>query len=186
MGSNLFREPTMKKIESLLITVIATVALAACSSTPPATDAAAAPSAPSAPAPASATAPSAAAALVAMPLHQDPNSALSKERSVYFDYDDFSIKSQYNSVVENHGRYLQGNSTLTIRVEGNADERGGAEYNLSLGQKRAESVVRALKIYGVKDSQVEAVSYGEERPVAPGHDEAAWDQNRRADVVYRN
>lgn len=180
----------MKRNESLLITVIATVALAACSSTPPATNApvapAAAPSAPPAPAPAPATAPSPAAALVAIPLHQDPNSAISKERSVYFDYDDFSIKSQYNSVVENQGKYLQGNSTLTIRVEGNADERGSAEYNLSLGQKRAESMVRALKVYGVKDSQVEAVSYGEERPRAAGHDETAWGQNRRADVVYRN
>ena len=69
-------------------------------------------------------------------------------------------------------------------MEGNADERGSAEYNLALGQKRAEAVVKALKIYGAKDGQLEAVSWGEERPVASGHDEAAWAQNRRADIVY--
>jgi peptidoglycan-associated lipoprotein len=181
----------MKKIESLLITLAATVALAACSSTPT-TDAGAAsspapaPSAAPASPPAAATAPSPANALVIMPLHKDPNSALSKQRSVYFDFDDATVKSEFNGLIENHGKYLQGNPRLTVRIEGNADERGSAEYNLALGQKRAESVVRALKIFGVKDSQMEPTSYGEERPVAAGQGESAWGQNRRADVVYRD
>ena len=87
-------------------------------------------------------------------------------------------------MLELHGRYLSANPKLSIRVEGNADERGSAEYNLALGQKRAESVVRALKLYGVKDSQMEAVSWGKEKPKAMGHDEAAWAQNRRVDLVY--
>ena len=87
-------------------------------------------------------------------------------------------------MLELHGRYLSGNPTLSIRVEGNADERGSTEYNLALGQKRAEAVVRALKVYGVKDSQVEAISWGKEKPKAMGHDEAAWAQNRRVDLAY--
>ena len=100
--------------------------------------------------------------MVNLPAHLDPNSSISKERSVYFDFDDFSIKPDYAALVE----------------------RGSAEYNLALGQKRAEAVVKGLKIYGATDRQLEAVSWGEERPVATGHDEAAWAKNRRADIVY--
>ena len=181
----------MKKIESLLITLAAAMALAACSSTPTqdagaASTAAPAPSAAPASPAAPATAPSPAAALVTMPLHKDPNSALSKQRSVYFDFDDATVKSEFNGLIETHGKYLQGNPRLAVRIEGHADERGSAEYNLALGQKRAEAVVRALKIIGVKDSQMEPISYGEERPVAAGQGESAWGRNRRADVVYRD
>ena len=79
---------------------------------------------------------------------------------------------------------MQSKPTLTVKIEGNADERGSAEYNLALGQKRAEAVLKALKIYGVKDAQMEAISWGRERPKATGHDEAAWAQNRRVDLVY--
>jgi peptidoglycan-associated lipoprotein len=88
--------------------------------------------------------------------------------------------------VERQGKYLAGQSGLAIRVEGNADERGGREYNLALGQKRAEAVVRALKVYGVTDKQAEPVSFGKEKPKAQGHDEAAWAENRRVDLVYPN
>ena len=116
--------------------------------------------------------------------HLNPNSAISRERSVYFDYDQFAIKASEAAVVERQGKYLAANPGLTIRAEGNADERGGREYNLALGQKRAEAVARALKAYGVKDGQVEPVSFGSEKPKAPGHDEAAWAQNRRVDLAY--
>lgn len=121
---------------------------------------------------------------VVVPAHLDPNSSLSKNRSVYFEFDKFQVKDEYKAVVESHGKYVGSQSTLKIKIEGNADERGGREYNLALGQKRAEAVARALKVYGVKDQQVEAVSFGSEKPVAAGHDEAAWAQNRRADVSY--
>ena len=116
--------------------------------------------------------------------HLNPNSAISKERSVYFDYDQFAIKASEAAVVERQGKYLAANAGLNIRAEGNADERGGREYNLALGQKRAEAVARALKAYGVKDGQVEPVSFGSEKPKAAGHDEAAWAQNRRVDLAY--
>jgi peptidoglycan-associated lipoprotein len=116
--------------------------------------------------------------------HLDPNSLISKERSVYFDYDKFDVKSSQAAVVERHGKYLASKAPLAIRVEGNADERGGREYNLALGQKRADAVVRALKVYGVSDKQVEAVSFGKEKPRATGHDEASWAENRRVDLSY--
>jgi peptidoglycan-associated lipoprotein len=116
--------------------------------------------------------------------HLNPNSLISKERSVFFDYDKFDIKADQTAVVTRQGQYLAANAGLNIRVEGNADERGGREYNLALGQKRAEAVVRALKVYGVKDGQVEPVSFGSEKPRAAGHDEAAWAQNRRVDLAY--
>ena len=116
--------------------------------------------------------------------HLNPNSAISKERSVYFGFDQFDIKADQAAVVERQGKYLAANGALKVRVEGNADERGGREYNLALGQKRAEAVVRGLKAYGVKDGQVEPVSFGSEKPLAAGHDEAAWAQNRRVDLAY--
>ena len=116
--------------------------------------------------------------------HLNPNSLISTQRSVYFDFDQFVIKSEFNALVERQGKYLAGMPSLSIRVEGNADERGGREYNLALGQKRAEAVVRALKVYGVSDKQVEPVSFGKEKPKALGHDEAAWAENRRVDLVY--
>ena len=125
---------------------------------------------------------SAVAAVVAD--HLNPNSLISKERSVYFDFDQFTIKASEAGVVERQGKYLASKPGLNIRAEGNADERGGREYNLALGQKRAEAVARALKAYGVKDSQVEPVSFGSEKPKAQGHDEAAWAQNRRVDLAY--
>lgn len=116
--------------------------------------------------------------------HLNPNSLISKERSVYFDFDKFDIKADQAAVVERQGKYLASKAGLNIRAEGNADERGGREYNLALGQKRAEAVVRGLKAYGVKDGQVEPVSFGSEKPLATGHDEAAWAQNRRVDLAY--
>ena len=138
----------------------------------------------SAPAPAPAPAKSAVAAVVAD--HLNPSSLISKERSVYFDFDQFVIKASDGPLIERQGKYLASKPTLAIRVEGNADERGGREYNLALGQKRADAVVRALKVYGVGDKQLEAVSFGSEKPAIQGHDEAAWAQNRRVDLAYPN
>jgi len=113
----------------------------------------------------------------------DPSSPLSK-RSIYFDFDLFTIKSEYLKLIERHGSYLAAKPALSVRIEGNADERGSSEYNLALGQKRAQAVLQALRIYGVKDGQMEAVSWGKERPMATGHEEADWAQNRRADIAY--
>ena len=163
---------------------------AGCSSTPPAPpDAAtggATPQAATAPASpgTSSSVPSSAVTTVTLAPHLDPASPISKQRSVYFDYDDFSVRSEYTGLVERQGRYLASKPALAVKIEGNADERGSAEYNLALGQKRAEAVLKALKIYGAKDAQMEAISWGKERPRATGHDEAAWAQDRRADLAY--
>lgn len=114
----------------------------------------------------------------------DPQNVLYKERSVFFDFDKTLVKPEGVSLIEQHGKYLASHPAVSIKIEGNTDEQGGSEYNLALGQKRAEAVAKTLKIYGVKDSQMEAVSLGEEKPKATGHDEAAHAQNRRADLVY--
>jgi peptidoglycan-associated lipoprotein len=110
--------------------------------------------------------------------------ALAK-RSIYFDYDSFVVKDEFKSVIDAHARYLLSHKNRKIVIQGNADERGGSEYNLSLGQKRAEAVRRALSLLGVPEAQVEAVSFGKEKPKSLGHDEAAWAENRRADIVYQ-
>jgi peptidoglycan-associated lipoprotein len=125
-----------------------------------------------------------ASSTVTIPPHLDPKNLISTERSVFFDFNVFTVKSEYNGLIERHGKYLSSKPALSIKIEGNADERGSSEYNLALGQKRAQSVLQALKIAGVKDSQMEAISWGKERPKAMGHDEAAWAENRRADLVY--
>ena len=113
----------------------------------------------------------------------DPNSALSK-RSVYFEFDRSDVKAEYRPLVEAHARYLRDNPNARITVEGNCDERGSREYNVALGQRRAENVKKAMQLLGARDQQIEAVSFGEEKPKAAGHDDAAWSQNRRDDVVY--
>ena len=103
---------------------------------------------------------------------------------VYFDYDSFVIKSEARPVIESHARFLQANKQRKAMLEGHTDERGGREYNLALGQKRAEAVQRALVLLGVPDSQIEAVSYGKEKPAAQGADEAAYAKNRRVEFKY--
>ena len=104
---------------------------------------------------------------------------------IYFDYDSFVIKAESQTLIEAHARYLRADKNRRIAIEGHADERGGREYNLALGQKRAESVRKALGLLGVSDNQLEAVSFGKEKPSDPGHDEAAWAKNRRAEIAYR-
>ncbi|GDX59580.1 peptidoglycan-associated lipoprotein [Nitrosomonadaceae bacterium] len=118
------------------------------------------------------------------PILKDPNNILSK-RSVYFDYDSFMVKNEYRSTVQAHAQYLRDNAAAKVLLQGNADERGSREYNLALGQKRADSVRSAMTLSGAKDSQIEAVSLGEEKPRATGHDEASWAENRRTDIRYQ-
>ena len=145
-----------------------------------ATKAAAQPSAPSAPA--AETTPMKPATIAASPL-TDPASILSK-RSVYFDYDKFDVKSEYTSLVEAHAKYLLQHGDAKVTLQGNTDERGSREYNLALGQRRAEGVKKMLLLLGAAEAQVEAVSLGEEKPRAAGSNEAAWAQNRRSDILY--
>ena len=114
----------------------------------------------------------------------DPKSQLSK-RSIYFDLDKYEVKPEYQDLVAAHAKYLVANRGFKVLIQGNTDERGSREYNLSLGQKRAESVKRSLVLLGAKEDQVESVSLGEEKPKNPGHDETAWAENRRADILYR-
>jgi len=104
---------------------------------------------------------------------------------IYFDFDSFVVKPEFQSVVESHARFLRASQARKVMLEGHADERGGREYNLALGQKRAEAVRRAMGLLGVGDAQVEAVSFGEEKPAATGSDEAAWAKNRRVEFKYR-
>lgn len=114
----------------------------------------------------------------------NPNSILSK-RSIYFDFDKYDVKDEYKPLVEAHAKYLTGNKSANVIVQGNADERGSREYNLALGQRRAESVKKMMNVLGVPDSQIETVSFGEEKPKAECHDESCWSQNRRDDIVYK-
>lgn len=114
----------------------------------------------------------------------DPKGILAK-RSIYFDYDSYVVKDEFKPVVEAHAKYLNANKGRKILIQGNTDERGGSEYNLALGQKRADAVRKALALMGVPDSQMEAVSLGKEKPKALGSDEAAWAENRRSDIIYQ-
>jgi peptidoglycan-associated lipoprotein len=114
----------------------------------------------------------------------DPAGPLAK-RSVYFDFDSFVVNPQFQPLVEAHARYLNSNKGRRVTIEGNADERGSREYNLALGQKRADAVKSRMGLLGVSDQQIETVSFGEEKPRSTGHDEAAWAENRRADIVYK-
>ena len=114
----------------------------------------------------------------------DPKSKLS-QRSIYFDLDKYEVKDEYKDLVAAHAKYLVANKGFKVLLQGNTDERGSREYNLSLGQKRAEAVKRSLSLLGVKEDQIESVSLGEEKPKNPGHDEAAWSENRRADILYK-
>ena len=114
---------------------------------------------------------------------KDPNNVLSK-RSVYFEFDSFVVEDKYKAMVESHAKYLAGNKAAKVTLQGNTDERGSREYNIALGQKRAEAVKRVMVLMGAQDVVIETVSYGKEKPRREGHDEAAWAENRRVDIVY--
>ena len=114
----------------------------------------------------------------------DPKSVLA-QRSIYFDLDKYEVKDEYKDLVAAHAKYLVSHREFKMLIQGNTDESGSREYNLSLGQKRADAVKRSLTLLGAREDQVESVSLGEEKPKNPGHDAAAWAENRRADVLYR-
>jgi peptidoglycan-associated lipoprotein len=114
---------------------------------------------------------------------KDPNSPLSK-RIIHFDYDSSAIRDEYRSLLEAHAEFLKSNPASKVILQGHADERGSREYNLALGQRRAESVFKAMSLLGVTEAQIEPVSMGEEKPLAEGHDESAWQQNRRTEILY--
>ncbi|CAN5486132.1 peptidoglycan-associated lipoprotein Pal [soil metagenome] len=106
-------------------------------------------------------------------------------RTVYFDYDSFVVKDDYRNVVEANAKALAADRKRHVSIEGHTDDRGGSEYNLALGQKRAEAVAKSLTLLGATESQIEAVSFGKERPAVQGENEAAWAKNRRAELNYR-
>jgi peptidoglycan-associated lipoprotein len=113
-----------------------------------------------------------------------PQAGLLAKRTIYFDFDNSEIKGEGTDIVAAHAKYLAANPSARVRLEGNTDERGSREYNIGLGERRAQAVRRALLLQGASDTQLSTVSYGEERPAAAGHDETAWAKNRRVEIVY--
>ena len=114
---------------------------------------------------------------------RDPNNILSK-RSIYFDFDEFVIKDQYRPIIEAHAKYLQANRSARATLQGHTDERGTREYNIALGQKRADAVKKMMVLLGAQEIQIETVSFGKEKPRREGHDETSWAENRRVDIVH--
>ena len=115
----------------------------------------------------------------------DPASLLST-RIIYFEYDSANIRAEDSAAVEAHGRYLADNPSAAITLEGHADERGSREYNIALGERRANAVRQLMTLIGASGAQIRVVSYGEERPAVEGHDESSWSQNRRVEIIYRS
>ena len=111
--------------------------------------------------------------------------AAANARTIYFDFDSFAIRPEYQAILETNARNLKANKSQRINIEGHTDERGGREYNLALGQKRADAVRRALSLLGVADAQMESVSFGKEKPAVAGDSELAMEKNRRAEIVNR-
>ena len=171
-------------MKKLSMSILLISMLAACASDKPAEVAPAAP----ADAPVAAPAPAPEAAQVAAPVVvdalNDPSSILAK-REAFFDFDKSTVKEANKPMVQAHGQYLAGHTGRNVVVEGNADERGSSEYNLALGNRRADAVKKMLVVSGASAGQVSTISFGEEKPRASGHNEAAWSQNRRADIVYK-
>lgn len=110
--------------------------------------------------------------------------AAKENRVIYFDYDSFTVKAEYNPVIQANAKYLIANPAARVRLEGNADERGSREYNIGLGEKRAQAVRNSLMLQGAASDQISTVSYGEERPAVTGSDEEAYSVNRRVEIVY--
>ncbi len=171
-------------MKKTILALAVTSVLAACSSTPPATTAAPAAEKTAAPAAVAPAAPAPEPVKQALYPAKGVGGALG-QRGIYYDFDKYAVKDQYKPVVDAHGDFLVSHSAAKVTLQGNCDERGSREYNLGLGQRRADSVRKVLAAKGVKDSQMETVSYGKEKPRNPGHNEAAWAENRRTDIVYQ-
>ena len=123
------------------------------------------------------------APLTAMEMLEQTEGELS-DRTIYFEYDSAKLTSESISILETHGNFIAGNGEVKVRLEGFGDERGSREYNIALGDRRAQSVRRVLLFQGASSDQLETVSYGEEKPVAMGHDEESWSKNRRVELIY--
>jgi peptidoglycan-associated lipoprotein len=175
-------EITMKKI---ILSIILVNLLAACASDKTKEEV----TEPAAPATTEAAAPATAAAepapVATEATAESTEATAPAERSVYFPFDVDAVQDADRATIQAHGAFLGKNKTAKVRVEGYADERGSSEYNLALGQRRANNVKKLLILSGAKASQLDTVSYGEEKPRATGHDEASWSQNRRADIVAK-
>lgn len=122
---------------------------------------------------------------IKIPDRTDPNT-LFKDYSVYFDLDEYNVREQYYTLIKQHAEFLVKHPEQFVYIEGHTDERGGVEYNLALGQRRANAVRVLLQLHGVKENQMEAYSYGATKPRSPGSNEEAWAQNRRVDIYYKN
>jgi peptidoglycan-associated lipoprotein len=114
---------------------------------------------------------------------KDPNNVLSK-RSVFFEFDSFVVRDEYKPMIEAHARYMTTNRNAKMTIQGHTDERGSREYNIALGQKRADAVKRMMTLIGVQEIQIETISFGKEKPRNSNHDEGGWAENRRDDIVY--
>jgi peptidoglycan-associated lipoprotein len=114
---------------------------------------------------------------------KDPASILSK-RSIYYDLDKYDVRDEYRGLIEAHAKYLRENPSARMLIQGNTDERGSREYNVSLGQRRSDGVKRMMVLLGAREEQIESVSLGEEKPQSDGHSEEAWSKNRRSDILY--
>jgi peptidoglycan-associated lipoprotein len=168
-------------MKKLVISIVLVNLLAACASEKPKEPEAAAPVSPPVVA-APEVVPAPAPVVEVDPLN-DPASILAK-RSVYYPFDVSAVQDADKPIIVAHAKYLSEHPDRKVRVEGNADERGSNEYNLALGQRRADGVKQMLVLGGAKASQIETVSFGEEKPKATGHNEASWSQNRRSDIKY--
>ncbi len=166
-------------MKKLVISLVLVNLLGACASTKPAETT----TAPEAGAASQASTQAATAGNTAADPLNDPASILAK-RSVYYPFDVAVVQEADKPVVQAHGQYLAGHVDRKVKLEGNCDERGSNEYNLGLGQRRADGVKKMLELSGAKSAQLNSVSYGEEKSVASGHDEASWAQNRRTDINY--
>jgi peptidoglycan-associated lipoprotein len=174
----------MRNIKSLALIAVAAAALSACSSAPKLNETPVVEKTPTPVAPVADTRDVRPVETGSVDPLNDPKGVLAN-RSVYFDFDSYAVRDDGKPVVENHSGYLTKHKERKILIQGNTDERGGTEYNLALGQKRAEAVRKSMAALGVSDGQMEAVSLGKEKPKAEGHNEAAWAENRRADIVYQ-
>jgi peptidoglycan-associated lipoprotein len=171
-------------MKHLIIPAALAILMAACSSTPDSTDQTGAPVETRGGGPAVATVTTGGVDGGRLPaVLTDPKSILSK-RSVYFDYDSYEVKSEYKDLVTAHAKFLAENRQFKMLIQGNTDERGSREYNLALGQKRADAIRKMLSLLGVAEGQLESVSLGEEKPKNEGHNESAWAENRRGDMLY--
>ncbi|UDF34816.1 UNVERIFIED_ORG: peptidoglycan-associated lipoprotein Pal [Shinella sp. XGS7] len=172
------------KMHKLALSALAAAALVGCSSTkldepaPVETR----PTAPAADPNAGRGAPVAESKVQTVDLAAQAAQAVSDKRVVYFDFDSFVVKSDFQNVIDAHAKRMSVDTKVALRLEGHTDERGGSEYNLALGQKRAEAVAKSLSLLGVPAARVEPVSFGKERPAVQGSDEAAWAKNRRVEL----